>query len=138
MVKKIICLLLLMIIEIASFSTKADAAVSFKNLVGKYEFDVEHYVKVNESDPSIDFGSEFSSFKPYLEITSKKKVEYYYGFEGGKGKCSLKGKTLKVTINRSSWGDKIKEKMKVKKIRNRLYLVQSDSNSGKKIYWRKI
>lgn len=137
MVKKIICLLLL-VIGIALFSTKADAAVGFKNLVGKYEFDVERYIEVNESGPSIDFGSEFSSFKPYLEITSKKKVEYYYGFEGGKGKCSLKGKILKVVLNRSSWGDKIKEKMKVKKIGNRLYLVQSDSNSGKKIYWRKM
>ncbi len=135
--KKIICLLLF-VIGIVLFDKRVDAAIDFDNIVGKYEFDVERYIEVNESGPSIDFGSGFSLFQPYLKISSKKKIEYFYGFEGGKGKCSLKGKTLKVTITQSNRGDKIKEKMKVKKMGDRLYLIQSDIGSGKKIYWRKI
>lgn len=113
---------------------EAEAAANFKNIVGKYTFDTDLYYFKNGTSPVSDFGSEFSAFTPYLKITEKKKIIYYFSFEGGEGTCSLKGNTLSTKINNPNSGI-VKEKMKVETIGGTTYLVQK--MSGKKIYWKK-
>lgn len=134
--KRFLKIVVMAFILCASVNVSKDvqAKMTFKNIIGKYEFDTELYYSKNGSSPIIDFGTQFRTFTPYLKIIKNKKIEYYFSFEGGRGTCKLKNSTLITTINNPNSGI-VKEKMKVKKIKGIQYIVQI--MYGKKIYWKK-
>jgi len=134
--KKIIRIVtVILLVAFCANSQTAYAAIKFKNIVGKYSFDRDLYYKKNQSSPIFDFGTQFRAFEPYLKITAKKKIKYYYSFDGGKGTCRLKKNILYTKMNGDNGIGKFKNKMKVKKIKEHLYIV--DDLGEKTIYWRK-
>lgn len=106
----------------------------FKDIVGYYSFDSEQYVKKNGTGPVIDFGTQFSRFEPYLEISKDKRITYYFSYKGGDGTCELKGDILSTKIYSPNYGN-VNEKMKIKQINGYFYIIQV--MDGKTIYWKK-
>lgn len=134
--KKIIRMVaVILLVALCTDSQTAYAAIKFKDIVGTYSFDRDLYYEKNQTSPINDFGTQFKAFAPYLKITAKKKIKYYYSYEGGKGTCKLKKNVLYAKMNGDNGVGKFKEKMKVKKIKGNIYIVLFSEQ--KKIYWRK-
>lgn len=70
------------------------------------------YYNKNGTGPSEDFGSQFSTYEPYLKIKENNKITYWFSFYGGDGIYKLNGNIIRTKIDDPNNGV-VKEKMKV-------------------------
>lgn len=118
-----------------TYQNKKDKQNSIlRKIIGSYCFDRELYYKKNGTGPSEDFGSQFSTYEPYLKIKEDNKITYWFSFHGGDGIYKLNGNIIRTKIDDPNYGI-VEEKMKVIEKNNTIYIVQV--MYGKTIYWRK-